>query len=147
MAKRLKDEQIEKAIIKTNGKVGLMAQMLDTSRQSIRSHINANPKLSELMYRLPEIKLDAIENKLDEAALRGEPWAVCFKLKCLAKDRGYVERQEVTGAAGGAIKTQDVTETMTEEQIDAALARATASATATVPFAAQGGEVQAARTA
>jgi hypothetical protein len=34
------------------------------------------------------------------AVRRGEPWAVCFTLKCLGKDRGYVERQERTGAGG-----------------------------------------------
>jgi hypothetical protein len=29
--------------------------------------------------------------------LAGEPWAVCFYLKCQAKDRGYIERTEHVG--------------------------------------------------
>src|SRR5262249_17341747 len=50
------------------------------------------------------------ENVLYEAALRGEAWAVCFYLKCQAKDRGYVERQE----------TRDVS----DEDIDALVGEA-----------------------
>jgi hypothetical protein len=30
--------------------------------------------------------------------------AICFFLKCRAKHRGYVERQEITGPGGGAIQ-------------------------------------------
>jgi hypothetical protein len=44
--------------------------------------------------------VDATKLKLHEAVQRGEPWAVCFTLKCLAKDRGYVERQERTEPTG-----------------------------------------------
>ena len=44
------------------------------------------------------------ENSLFEAIRRGEAWAVCFYLKCMAKDRGYVERAELTGANGAPVK-------------------------------------------
>ena len=35
--------------------------------------------------------------------MNGEPWAVAMVLKTIGKHRGYVERQEVTGADGGSI--------------------------------------------
>ena len=38
--------------------------------------------------------------KLHEAVQRGEPCAVCVTLKCLGKDRGYVERQDRTRPTG-----------------------------------------------
>src|SRR4029450_2769461 len=44
------------------------------------------------------------ENSLYEAIRRGEAWAVCFYLKCMAKDRGYLERAELTGAKGAPVK-------------------------------------------
>ncbi len=47
--------------------------------------------------------VDKAELKLEQAVLAGEPWAIQMTLKTIGKSRGYVERQEVTGAEGGAI--------------------------------------------
>ena len=47
--------------------------------------------------------IDISEQKLRAAVMSGEPWAVAMVLKTLGKSRGYVERQEVTGAEGGHI--------------------------------------------
>jgi len=44
--------------------------------------------------------IDISEQKLRAAVMNGEPWAVAMVLKTLGKSRGYVERQEVTGADG-----------------------------------------------
>jgi hypothetical protein len=49
---------------------------------------------------------DNAESALYSAVLGGEAWAVCFYLKTQAKDRGYVERQEMTGKDGGAIQQE-----------------------------------------
>ena len=46
---------------------------------------------------------DFAESKLHIAIGRGQAWAICFFLKCRAKDRGYVERSEVTGLNGAAL--------------------------------------------
>ena len=38
--------------------------------------------------------IDLAESKLFQAIQGNQPWAVCFFLKCRAKQRGYVERTE-----------------------------------------------------
>ena len=44
--------------------------------------------------------VDLAEQKLWESIQHGEPWGITLCLKTLGKDRGYVERQEVSGQAG-----------------------------------------------
>ena len=36
--------------------------------------------------------------------MNGEPWAIQMTLKTIGKSRGYVERQEVTGADSSPIE-------------------------------------------
>jgi len=48
--------------------------------------------------------VDLGELALRKAVLSGEPWAVGLVLKTLGKDRGYVERQEITGKEGGPVR-------------------------------------------
>ena len=48
--------------------------------------------------------IDKAELKLENAVMNGEPWALSLALKTLGKSRGYVERQEVTGADGDSVK-------------------------------------------
>jgi len=57
--------------------------------------------------RYDEGLLDAAELKLYEAVESGEAWAIKYTLSTKGKARGYSERQEVTGADGGAL-TLDV---------------------------------------
>jgi hypothetical protein len=47
-----------------------------------------------------EQDLDFTESKLKKAIKNDQGWAICFHLKCKGKKRGWVERQEVTGADG-----------------------------------------------
>ena len=47
--------------------------------------------------------VDIAEQKLRQAILNGEPWAIALALRTIGKERGYTERQEVTGAEGGPI--------------------------------------------
>lgn len=39
--------------------------------------------------------VDTCELALNRAVLAGEGWAVCFALKTLGKDRGYVEKRQI----------------------------------------------------
>lgn len=50
-----------------------------------------------------ERMLDLAESRLGSAVDKGEAWAICFYLKTQGKQRGYVERQEVTGADGAPV--------------------------------------------
>ena len=42
--------------------------------------------------------------QLRKAVNRGEAWAVCFTLKCLGKERGFVERVEHSSPDGQAVQ-------------------------------------------
>lgn len=53
-----------------------------------------------------EALIDHVESKLFEQIDRKDTTAIIFFLKTRAKARGYVERQELTGANGGAIIAQ-----------------------------------------
>ncbi len=48
---------------------------------------------------------DFAESKLLLNISRGKEASIFFFLKCRAKDRGYVERSEITGKDGGPIET------------------------------------------
>jgi len=48
--------------------------------------------------------MDVAEAALLRAIQKGEAWAVCFFLKCKAKQRGYSERTEITGPAGKPVQ-------------------------------------------
>ena len=59
------------------------------------------------------------ELKLDAAVQAGEPWAIAFLLKTVGRKRGYVQRQEITGADGQPVVdlARDVT-TLTREELE-----------------------------
>ena len=77
------------------------------SRQSVRDRAERHP---EIMKDIAEENLDIAEEGF-LSLMKSENEQVKLKaceiyLKCKAKHRGYVERQEITGADGDAIKTQ-----------------------------------------
>ena len=59
-----------------------------------------NKKVQDVIDTQRGKLIDKAELKLEQAVMNGEPWAVTLTLKSLGKSRGYVERQEVTGADG-----------------------------------------------
>lgn len=91
---------VEAALRKNRGMVARAARMLRYTPQTIRNYMQRHPAIAAVVAEERELFVDVAELKLNTAVQRGEPWAVCFTLKCLGKDRGYVERQERTGANG-----------------------------------------------
>ena len=71
-----------------------------------------------------ESMADNAESALGLATLRGEAWAVCFTLKCLGKDRGYIERGEVSHDV--KLVVSHSAEDLTDEQLAAIASRAIA---------------------
>jgi hypothetical protein len=64
------------------------------------------PDLRVLAKDRREFTIDKAEDKLEEAVDAGEGWAIKFTLATVGKRRGYVERQEHTGADGGPMVTE-----------------------------------------
>lgn len=92
-----------KAIKESNGFVTQAAAMLGISRVQLYNIINAHPTVKEALVDAREVMKDYAESKLFSNIKEGKEASVFFYLKTQAKDRGYIERQEVTGADGEAI--------------------------------------------
>lgn len=62
-----------------------------------------------------DIALDFAESQLHQQIKSGNATSTIFFLKTQGKKRGYVERQEITGADGGPIQSENVRD-MTDEE-------------------------------
>ena len=97
----LKDAII--AIKEANGFITHAASKLGTSRTTLHAMINQHAKLREAVEDAREAMKDFAENKLFSNIKEGKETSLIFYLKTQAKDRGYVERQEVAGVDGSDI--------------------------------------------
>lgn len=94
-------QDIAEALSKANGYVTLAARLLKCEPKTIYRRIEKIKTLRDLLHDIREEDLDIAEQKLRQAIMRGEPWAISLKLKTQGKHRGYVERQELSGTAEG----------------------------------------------
>jgi hypothetical protein len=78
-----------------SGNMAAVARALGVHRATVMRFVDKRPKLLEAALDLRETMKDNAESSLYNAVLAGEPWAVRFFLTTQAKDRGYVERQEM----------------------------------------------------
>lgn len=99
----LNKENIIAAIERHYGIVATVANHFGVTRQTIYSHIKADPEIQAALDTSRESFLDFAEGALVERIKKGDTTAIIFALKTQGKKRGYVERQEVTGAEGKAI--------------------------------------------
>ena len=66
-------------------------------------YINTYPTVKAVADEERETLIDFAENQLFKQVQDGNITAIIFTLKTIGKSRGYVERQEVTGAEGKAL--------------------------------------------
>jgi hypothetical protein len=93
-------EVVAAKLEKHGGNVAKAARALGVRRQSLWRYIGRHPALVDVVHDIRESVKDDAETVLHKALRKGEAWAVCFYLKTQARDRGYVERQEL-GLDGG----------------------------------------------
>jgi hypothetical protein len=98
--KRISDAKIGEALRASGGAIVTAAEKLGYSRSQLWRRMEANPALSEIVQEERESLVDLAEAALKTAVVAGEAWAVCFCLKCLGKERGYIERQQVEHSGG-----------------------------------------------
>jgi DNA-binding transcriptional MerR regulator len=96
-------EQMIKALEESKGLIAPAARALGCSRDTIRTYLEEYSAVAQAKLDQREAVTDMAENALYAAILRGEAWAICFYLKCMAKDRGYVEKAEISGPGGKPI--------------------------------------------
>ena len=92
--------QFLKAIENSGGYVSLIADRVGCSLQTVYNWINKDEKVAEAVRREKIRQVDHAEGKLQSLIKKENPTAIIFYLKTQAKDRGYVERQELTGRDG-----------------------------------------------
>src|SRR5919112_5556214 len=97
-------EQVIAALGESHGMIAPAARSLGCSRDTIRRYLAEYAEIAQAIADEREATTDLAENKLRDAIIRGEAWAICFYLKCMAKNRGYVEKGELTGTNGAPVK-------------------------------------------
>lgn len=80
-----------------------VAKALNCTRQAVSKRIRENPEIKAAYEAILEEQIDYAENLLMQNMGKGDTTALIFYLKCKAKNRGYVERQEVTGKDGAPV--------------------------------------------
>lgn len=101
---KLTVENVITAIRKNRGILSMAAKDLGCVRQTLHNYANRYPTVKQAIEDERESLLDLAEGSLFEQVRKGNVTAIIFTLKTLGKCRGYVERQELTGADGAPVK-------------------------------------------
>ena len=97
-------EKMIAALEKANGYVSAACHDLGCSRQHWYNKLKTYPTVIAAAEAIREKRTDYVESKMMKLIEAENPTMIIFYLKTQAKDRGYVERWEHTGADGGSIK-------------------------------------------
>ena len=103
MAEKYTSDKMIKAIREKHGNLSAAARYLGCSRNTIARYIENYPTVKAVADEERETLIDFAENQLFQQVKDGNITAIIFTLKTIGKSRGYVERQEVTGAEGSHI--------------------------------------------
>lgn len=104
------------ALREKKGFITQAAKRLGISRSQLHRLINAHPTVKAALVDAKEEMKDFAESKLFQGIANDNTALIIFFLKTRAKDRGYTERQEITGPGGGPIQI-DVAR-LTDEQLE-----------------------------
>lgn len=107
--------QVIDALRGTQGLPALAAERLGCSVSTLYNYAERYPAVRRALRHQKEKRIDLVEAKLWAAIHEGNISATIFYLKTQGKSRGYIERQEVTGADGDPL-----TLAITERIVDAA---------------------------
>jgi hypothetical protein len=100
---KFKASDIVAALQKSRGMVYVAARQLGCAANTIYNYAKKYPSVQAAIDEQRGIMIDIAEIALWNALQNGEAWAVSLTLKTLGKSRGYIERQELTGADGEAL--------------------------------------------
>ena len=101
-------KQIAHALEAKAGNITQAARALGVTRDALHKRIAKSEELQRLVIASREELVDIAESTIRKNIRKGDVASTIFVLKTLGKNRGYVERQEITGADSGAIKIEEV---------------------------------------
>lgn len=99
-------KQMIDAITETHGMVYLAARKLGCDPKTVYNYAKRYASVQEAINEHRGHFVDTCELALRRAVLAGDAWAVCFALKTLGKDRGYIEKQQVEHEGEVILKVQ-----------------------------------------
>ena len=97
-------EQAVEATKNSGGIISVIAGRLGVTRQYIYKLQKKYKTFEAAIHEAREANLDLAESKLLSKIQAGDNTMIIFYLKTQGKKRGYIERQEISGSDGGAIK-------------------------------------------
>ena len=89
-----------KALEKSLGVVTVACRKTEIPRSTFYKWMNEDEEFASNVQEIENIALDFAESKLHDQIGGGNTSATIFYLKTKGKKRGYIERQEITGADG-----------------------------------------------
>jgi len=99
-----KSEHIKKGLIealeKSLGVVTTACKQVGIGRTTFYNYYNEDKQFAKKVDDIENVALDFAESQLHKQIQDGSTAATIFLLKTRGKKRGYVERQEITGAEG-----------------------------------------------
>lgn len=102
---RLTTDQVIEALRQSEGYVAQAASLLGVTVQTVYNYRDRYASVAEAFSETREKRHDHVESKLMKAIDNGNIAAIIFYLKTQAKNRGWVERQELTGKDGGPVES------------------------------------------
>lgn len=98
-------EAIE-AVKDSRGFITTIAKRLGCTRGNVYALMNKYPTVKQAILDEKDEMKDFAEAQLFQNIKDGKETSLIFYLKTQAKDRGYIERQELTGANGAPLQVE-----------------------------------------
>jgi hypothetical protein len=95
-----KKKAIIEALQKSLGVVTTACKIAGIGRTQFYHWLKSDDEFAQEVNDIQNIALDFVESKLFENIKDGKTSEIIFYLKTKGKNRGYIERQEITGADG-----------------------------------------------
>lgn len=97
-------QQVADALTQAKGFVSVAARNLGCADNTVRNYIERYAVCKQAVTDAREAMIDYAEGKLYQNIQNNDTVSILFFLKTQAKQRGYVERTEVTGANGNDMR-------------------------------------------
>lgn len=95
MGNKYTTQTVIDAIVEAKGNISHASRLLGCTRATVYSYIKRYATVAKAYNDINETTKDFVENKLMQAIAKNNLTAIIFYLKTKAKDRGYVEKQQV----------------------------------------------------
>tara|TARA_R110000803_G_scaffold35719_3_gene77108 strand:+ start:256 stop:615 length:360 start_codon:yes stop_codon:yes gene_type:complete len=99
-SRHIKKESLLKALEQSLGVVTVACKKSDVPRSTYYKWLNEDAEFAAEVKDIENVALDFAESQLHKQISDNSTTATIFYLKTKGKKRGYIERQEITGADG-----------------------------------------------